>query len=204
MGADAEAEDSGTGRAGDRDVALLASAVRGNQAAFDSLVRRHTPRMYRVALRITGTSAEAEDVVQEAWISAWRGLSGFRSESAVSTWLYRVVTNTALAYIRRRRPTVSLDAALTPDDESRSLLESGLFADTRANPEGRVVRAEEVDAALRAIASLDVSQRVPLVLRELEGLSYEEVAEVLQVSVPALRSRLHRARVALLAKLREQ
>ncbi|MBP2182488.1 RNA polymerase sigma factor [Amycolatopsis magusensis] len=178
------------------DQALLAGAVAGDPHAFDQLVRRHTPRMYRVALRITGNSAEAEDVVQDAWISAWRGLSGFRAESAVSTWLYRVVTNAALAYVRRRKPTVSLDAAEGVD--------SGLqLADRHANPEGQVVRAEEVDATLRAIADLDVSQRVPLVLRELEGLSYEEVAEVLEVSVPALRSRLHRARVALLAKLKE-
>jgi RNA polymerase sigma-70 factor (ECF subfamily) len=184
---------------------LVAKAVNGDHTAFDALVRAHTPRMYRVALRITGTAAEAEDVVQESWISAWRALPAFRHESAVSTWLYRVVTNTALAQVRRRRPTVSLDAALSLDGEDTglSLLDHHLLADTRANPEGQVVRAEQVDAVLRAIAGLDLSQRVPLVLREFEGLSYEEIAEVLEVSVPALRSRLHRARVALLAKLRE-
>ncbi|WP_020671951.1 RNA polymerase sigma factor [Amycolatopsis nigrescens] len=194
-----DAKDSAT------DSALLDRAVRGDQGAFDQLVRKHTPRMYRVALRITGTGAEAEDVVQDAWISAWRALAGFRNESAVSTWLYRVVTNAALGHVRRRRPTVSLDAAFSHDDDTAttSVLESSLLADARANPEGQVVRAEQVRAVLRAIATLDVTQRVPLVLRELEGLSYEEVAEVLDVSVPALRSRLHRARVALLAKLRE-
>lgn len=187
------------------DEKLVARAVQGDHSAFDALVRAHTPKMYRVALRITGSAAEAEDVVQEAWISAWRALPGFRHESAVSTWLYRVVTNGALASVRRRRPTVSLDAALHAEQGGGGpLLGAGVLADTRANPEGQVVRAEQVDAVLGAIAELDVSQRVPLVLRELEGLSYEEVAEVLEVSVPALRSRLHRARVALLAKLREQ
>ncbi len=189
------------------DAALAIRAAGGDHAAFDRLVRRHTPRMYRVALRITGTAAEAEDVVQDAWISAWRALGGFRNESAVSTWLYRVVTNTALGHVRRRKPTVSLDAALSAmsdeDSAERSFLESGVLADTRGSPEGLLVRAEQVDAVLRAIAELDMPQRVPLVLRELEGLSYEEVAEVLDVTVPALRSRLHRARVALLAKLRE-
>jgi RNA polymerase sigma-70 factor (ECF subfamily) len=179
------------------------AAADGDHEAFDRLVRRHTPRMYRVALRITGTAAEAEDVVQDAWISAWRALGGFRNESAVSTWLYRVVTNTALGHVRRRKPTLSLDAALSESDGDTSFLESGVLADTRGSPEGLLVRAEQVDAVLRAIAELDMPQRVPLVLRELEGLSYEEVAEVLDVSVPALRSRLHRARVALLAKLRE-
>jgi RNA polymerase sigma-70 factor (ECF subfamily) len=155
--------------------------------------------MYRVALRITGSAAEAEDVVQEAWLAAWRSLAGFRQESAVSTWLYRVVTNSALAVLRRRRPTVSLDA---PDPQST--VDSALLAAAVPGPEGRVVRAEEVDAVLRAVGRLEVSQRVPLVLRELEGLSYEEVAEVLDVNVGALRSRLHRARVALLAELRER
>jgi RNA polymerase sigma-70 factor (ECF subfamily) len=187
------------------DEDLFKQAIKGNRNAFDQLVRTHTPTMYRVALRITGTAAEAEDVVQDAWISAWRALPGFRHEASVSTWLYRVVTNAALAQVRRRRPTVSLDAALSSDQDhrTRSLLETNLTTDARNSPEGQVVRAEQVDAVLRAIASLDLSQRVPLVLRELEGLSYEEVAEVLQVSIPALRSRLHRARVALLAKLRE-
>ncbi|GHG43627.1 MULTISPECIES: RNA polymerase sigma factor [Amycolatopsis] len=181
------------------DTELLARAADGDATAFGALVREHTPRMYRVALRITGSAAEAEDVVQEAWLAAWRSLAGFRQESAVSTWLYRVVTNSALAVLRRRRPTVSLD-----DPAPQSTVDSALLAAAVPGPEGRVVRAEEVDAVLRAVGRLEVSQRVPLVLRELEGLSYEEVAEVLDVNVTALRSRLHRARVALLAELRER
>ncbi|WP_410640005.1 RNA polymerase sigma factor [Amycolatopsis sp. lyj-346] len=181
------------------DAELLTRAAGGDDTAFGALVREHTPRMYRVALRITGSAAEAEDVVQEAWLAAWRSLAGFRQESAVSTWLYRVVTNSALAVLRRRRPTVSLD-----DPDPKSTVDSALLAAAVPGPEGRVVRAEEVDAVLRAVGRLEVSQRVPLVLRELEGLSYEEVAEVLDVNVGALRSRLHRARVALLAELRER
>ncbi|WP_033291706.1 RNA polymerase sigma factor [Amycolatopsis jejuensis] len=174
----------------DCDRELVAAAALGDHAAFDALVRRHTPMMFRVALRITGTSAEAEDVVQDAWLCAWRALPSFRQESAVSTWLYRVVTNGALRVVRRQRPTVPLDEATGPV--------------TRSTPERQVVDAERIDAVLRAIARLDVAQRVPLVLRELEGLSYEEVAEILEVGVPALRSRLHRARVALLRQLRER
>ncbi|WIV56632.1 RNA polymerase sigma factor [Amycolatopsis nalaikhensis] len=181
------------------DADLLARAACGDEGAFGTLVRRHTPRMYRVALRITGSAAEAEDVVQESWLAAWRSLGSFRHESAVSTWLYRVVTNSALALLRRRRPTVSLD-----EPAEQSTVDTALLAAAEPGPEGRVVRAEEVDAVLRAIGRLELSQRVPLVLRELEGLSYEEVAEVLDVNVGALRSRLHRARVALLAELRER
>ncbi|GAA0625620.1 sigma-70 family RNA polymerase sigma factor [Kutzneria viridogrisea] len=178
------------------DLELMSSAAGGDLAAFDELVRRHTTRMYRVALRIVADPVEAEDVVQDSWVSAWRALSGFRGESAPTTWLYRVVTNAALLHLRRRKQTVPLDTVLE-DTNSR------LLADTRVGPEGEALRGEQVDAVLRAIATLEPSQRVPLVLRELEGMSYEEVAAVLDIGVPALRSRLHRARVALLAKLKE-
>ena len=178
------------------DDVLVSAAKRGDSAAFDELVRRHTTKMYRVAFRILGDSAEAEDAVQEAWVSAWRSLDGFRGESAPSTWLYRVVTNAALAQLRRRRPTVPLDTT----DEAVG----GLISDPRAvNPEGQAVRAEETALVHRAIATLEPSQRVPLVLRELEGMSYEEISEVLGVNEAALRSRLHRARTTLLVRLKE-
>ncbi|MEU4806464.1 sigma-70 family RNA polymerase sigma factor [Actinosynnema sp. NPDC023587] len=172
------------------DRPLPAAAVHGDTAAFDELVRRHTGRMYRVALRIVGDPVEAEDVVQDAWISAWRALPRFRGEAAPATWLYRVVTNAALTHLRRRKPTVPLEAVPEPR--------------TSDGPETTVLRNETTNDVLRAIASLDPSQRVPLVLRELEGLSYEEVAEVMGTGVPALRARLHRARVALMAKLEER
>ncbi|MGO1048690.1 RNA polymerase sigma factor [Crossiella sp. CA198] len=174
------------------DTELLAAAARGDDAAFDDLVRRHTTRMYRIALRIVGDPAEAEDVVQDAWVSAWRGLAKFRGEAAPTTWLFRVVTNTALAHLRKRRPTVPLEDTAEP-----------VMTDVAADPERAALRNEQTDLVLRAIATLEPSQRVPLVLRELEELSYEEVAEVLDVPVPTLRSRLYRARVALLAKLEE-
>ncbi|MCK2240496.1 MULTISPECIES: sigma-70 family RNA polymerase sigma factor [unclassified Crossiella] len=174
------------------DTDLLAAAARGDDAAFDDLVRRHTTRMYRIALRIVGDPAEAEDVVQDAWVSAWRGLAKFRGEAAPTTWLFRVVTNTALAHLRKRRPTVPLEGTAEP-----------VMTDVAADPERAALRNEQTDLVLRAIATLEPSQRVPLVLRELEELSYEEVAEVLDVPVPTLRSRLYRARVALLAKLEE-
>ncbi|WP_084793647.1 RNA polymerase sigma factor [Actinokineospora bangkokensis] len=146
--------------------------------------------MYRVALRLCGDPAEAEDVVQDAWIAAWRGRDGFRGEAKASTWLYRVVTNTALAHLRRRRVTVPLDGVPEP-------------ADDRPSPEAWALLGERAGAVHRAIATLEPTQRVPLVLRELEGLSYEEVAGVLEVSVPVLHKRLHRARAALLVRLGE-
>jgi RNA polymerase sigma-70 factor (ECF subfamily) len=167
---------------------------------------QHTTRMHRVALRILGDPAEAEDVVQEAWISAWRSLAGFRGDSAPSTWLFRVVTNAALMQLRRRRPTVPLEAQHhdgTCAPESRAVTRRSEVADASDGPEASALRTEQVDTVLRAISALEPSQRVPLVMRELEGRSYEEMAELLGVGVPALRSRVYRARSMLLARLRE-
>lgn len=188
------------------DGELVRRAAGGSETAFDVLVRRHTSRMYRVALRIVGNPLDAEDALQDAWVSAWRALPHYRGESAVSTWLYRIVTNAALALLRHRKPTLPLDAHSVSDQSSRSQFDAAPLdvVDERADPERDVIDSEQVDVVLDAIASLELSQRVPLVLHELEGLTYEEVAEVLGVSVPALRSRLHRARVALLDRLKER
>lgn len=177
------------------DEALVAAAQRGDEEAFDVLVRRHTVWMFRVSFRLLGEQVEAEDVVQEAWVSIWRSLQRFRHDAAVSTWLYRVVTNAALSQLRRRTPTVPLD----PTDDAVS----GVLYDPHGDPESRVMRNEDSMVVRRAIATLEPSQRAPLVLRELEGMSYEEIAEVLDVSVAALQSRLHRARLTLLTRLKE-
>jgi RNA polymerase sigma-70 factor (ECF subfamily) len=181
---------------GGPDEVLLAAARRGESAAFDDLVRAHTQRMYRVAVRILTDPVEAEDAVQDAWVSAWRSLPDFRGDSQISTWLYRIVTNAALAQARRRKPATPLD----PTDEAVSELLSDRDV---GNPEGQALRNEEAARVHRAIATLEPSQRVPLVLREFEGMSYEDLAEVLEVNVAALRSRLHRARMALLDRLKE-
>lgn len=181
---------------GAADDVLVAAAQRGDGTAFDELVRRHSTSMFRVAFRVLGDAVEAEDAVQDAWVSAWRSLRRFRGDAAVSTWLYRVVTNAALACVRRRSSTVVWD----PTGETFARLTAGRDSDT---PEGHAVRREEAVLVQHAIATLEPSQRVPLVLRELEGLSYQQIAEVLDVSVAALHSRLHRARVTLLSRLRE-
>lgn len=179
---------------GSADRALLVAAGRGDESCFDLLVRRHTARMYRVAVRIVADPADAEDVVQDAWLAAWRGLRSYRGEAEPSTWLYRVVTNTGLAHLRRRRRTVSIDERL------QEVLVATEEPDV---PESAAVRTEQAALVQAAVAELEPSQRVPLVLHEFEGLSYEEVAAVLDISVAAVGSRLHRARERLLGKLRE-
>lgn len=121
---------------GSTDEDLVAAAKRGDEVAFDALVRRYTRMMFRVAYRILGDSAEAEDAVQDSWVSAWKSLANFRGDSSASTWLYRVVTNAALAQVRRRKPTVPLD----PTDEAVGPLISDRGS---GSPEGHVVRTED-------------------------------------------------------------
>jgi RNA polymerase sigma-70 factor (ECF subfamily) len=170
------------------DADLVVRARDGEDVeAFAELVHRHRDRAYRVALRITRHPGDAEDVAQEALVRAWRSLPGFRGEARFSTWLYRIVTNLALNRVERR-PRVA-DVEL-PDTAVRS-----------DDPAARTEDAERLTAALAALEQLSPDQRACYVLREIEGLSYEELAEVLETSVPAVKSRLFRARQELTAAL---
>ncbi len=139
--------------------------------------------MYRVALRLLGSDSDAQDATQETFVRAWRGLGRFRGESAVATWLYRIVTNRCLNVIAARRPAESLDLDL------RSV--SG-------DPAEITEQRERFAAVARRVASLVPEQRAAVVLRDFEGLSYEDVAEVLGVSVPAVKGRIHRGRLSVL------
>lgn len=165
------------------DRILLQAAQDGDPDAFEALVRRHQAAVYRVALRMLGSEADAQDATQESFVRAWRGLERFRRESAVSTWLYRIVTRRCLDAIAARQPTedlhqIELDAGVDPADTAE--------------------QRERLRAVTRAIAGLPGEQRAALVLREFEGLSYDQLADVLNTSVPAVKGRIHRARLAVL------
>ncbi|MHB1810088.1 MAG: RNA polymerase sigma factor [Solirubrobacteraceae bacterium] len=165
------------------DDVLLAAARAGDVEAFAVLVRRHQARVYRVALRLLGSEADAEEATQDAFVRAWRALGGFRGQSGLSTWLYRIVTNGCLTMIATRR----VAAPLSEDVPS-----------PRDGPAEEVQRRERFAAIAREIAILPPEQRAALVLREFEGLSYEEVAQVLGVSLAAVKGRIHRARASVL------
>ncbi|HEX2375832.1 MAG TPA: sigma-70 family RNA polymerase sigma factor [Actinomycetota bacterium] len=169
------------------DADLVSRAQAGRLDAFEELVRRHRLGTYRIALRMLGDESDAEDATQDAFVQAWRNLAGFRAEAAFSTWMHRIVTNRCLNMLRARRPTHPL-----PDDREAPASRPDRIA------EGRW----QVEDLARAIGRLTPEQRAPLVLRELEGCSYEEIAEALDVSVSAVKSRLHRARLELLAAMR--
>ena len=168
------------------DAILVQAAQDGDLDAFEALVRRHQAAVYRVALHVLGSSADAQDATQDTFVRAWRALPKFRSDSTVSTWLYRIVTRRCLDVIAARRPTDTLDT---------------LELETPAgDPAQTAEQHERLAAVTRAIALLPGEQRAALVLREFEGLSYQELADVLGISVPAVKGRIHRARLGVISQ----
>lgn len=170
----------------DDDAALLARARAGDVDAFAVVVRRYERRVRSVLARLLDDERDVEEATQDAFVQAWRSLGRFRGEAAPFTWLYRIAVNQALMRLRRRRPrTAALDEAAERD---------------LAAPD-RVGDAELRAFLLARVRELPIEQRVPLVLRDLQGLSNAEVAEVLELSVAAVKSRIHRARLRLRAEL---
>jgi len=180
--------DIATSRMTEDDCALVAFARAGDRAAFGDLVRRHADGLYAVVVRLCADRDEAEEVTQEAFLRAWRGLPGFRGDAQFFTWLYRIGVNEARrrADGRRRRA----DVVVVSLDEQRE----HASRDRSIQPADRAERADLRRTLDAAIAGLPVDQRAALVLRDIEGLSTAEAAAVLGVREAAFKSRLHRAR----------
>ena len=172
---------------------LIEKAQAGDQDALETLFARQSPALYQTALRLVGTPEEAEDVLQEGMLSAFRNLRRFEGRSQFSTWLTRIVINAALMRLRSRRarPAVSLDERLAEDDE---MTFADQFPDTTPNPEQIVARRELEDLLRRNLATLSPVLRSAFILREMEGFSTEEAAEELGISQGTLKARLHRAK----------
>ncbi len=168
------------------DAVLVAAARGGDSDAFELLVRRHQAAVYGLALRMLGSEADAQDAAQDSFVQAWKALVGLRGDSAFATWLYRIVTNRCLNILAKRRPTDVLS-----DDH----------ASARDDPAEAAMGRERMHAVAAAVLRLGPDQRAALVLREFQGLSYDEVAEVLGVSVAAVKGRIHRARLLLMEEL---
>jgi len=180
------------------ETALLAALQAGDKTAFAELVAAYSPQVYNVALRLLGDPAEVEDTLQETFLSAYRSLASFEGRSSLSTWLYRIATNASLMRLRRRQDAVSLDEPIAlPDGE---LLPRQLVDWSQA-PESVLLSAEARRTMADAIAQLPDTLRAAFVLRDIEGLSGQETAEVLGVSLAAMKSRLHRARLFLREQL---
>ncbi len=176
------------------DKELVERFQAGERAAFDELARRHYARAYAVAYRMLGDADLAADAVQASFVRAYRGLASYRQTAAFSTWLYRIVVNVCLDLSRRgyRVKTVSLDS----DDRDEGLGVGETLADDSGTPEDALMRRERVQAVQAALLELTPHFRAVLVLYELEGLAYEDVARVLGVPVGTVKSRLNRARAA--------
>ncbi|SEB97249.1 RNA polymerase sigma-70 factor, ECF subfamily [Streptomyces sp. 2231.1] len=165
------------------DGVLTVRAAEGDEDAFAVLVRRHSRPLLTLAYYMLGSAQDAEDAVQDAFVSAWRRLPDYHHRAEFRTWMYRITVNRCLTMRRRRRPTFPLDAATEP------------AADNDWSSPAGVAEQEAAAAALVcALGELEAGQRLCWILRELQGLSYEEIAHVTHSSEPTVRGRLFRAR----------
>ena len=179
---------------------LLVEAARaGDIAAFESLVRRYDRNVFRIAQHITQNREDAEDVVQDAFLKAYQNLGQFQGQSKFYTWLVRIAVNEALMRLRRRRPEriVSIDEDVKTEEDSMPRE----IADWSPNPEQLYTQSELKEILGKTIQGLPPGFRTVFVLRDVEGLSTEETAAALDLSVPAVKSRLLRARLQLRERL---
>jgi RNA polymerase sigma-70 factor (ECF subfamily) len=200
MTAVAERADEG-GRDAHTDGALVDRLRARDAAALETLMERHSSRVYRVAFGITRSHSEAEEVVQDVFLTLFRKIDMFEGRAALGTWLYRVASNAAL--IKRRGKRVELEVSLEDclptfrDDGHREGDRAMVVADWSSTPESELLSGEARDILDQALERLPEHYRALLVLRDVEELSNEQVAEILEESVSSVKSRLHRARMAL-------
>lgn len=177
------------------DTQLVQAAQSGDKRAFAQLVEKYENRVYNLARKMMRDPQDAEDVLQETFISVYKHLGDFQGDASFSTWLYRIATNASLMKLRGRKPPLlSLDEPVATDDDGALGHE---IADWNITPEEALLNGEvraQMDAAM---ALLPETLRAVFVLRDVEGLSVQETADVLGISVPNVKTRLHRARLAL-------
>lgn len=186
----------------DRDIdqKLVERVQRGDKAAFDVLVAKYQRKIFRLLSRLIRDAAEVEDVAQEAFIKAYRALPNFRGESAFYTWLYRIAINTAKNWLvsqGRRAPT-----STETEIEDAETFDDGEHLRDLNTPDAMLLTRQVADAVNRAIERLPEDLKTAIVLRELEGLSYEEIAETMNCPIGTVRSRIFRAREAIAEELR--
>lgn len=180
------------------DQELVERVQRGDKKAFDLLVLKYQQKVANLVSRYVRDPSETLDVTQEAFIKAYKALPNFRRESAFYTWLYRIAINTAKNYLvaqKRRPPSSDIDA------DTAEQLDAGVRLKEHATPENHLLEKEIAETVNQAINELPEDLRTAITLRELEGLSYEEIAKAMECPVGTVRSRIFRARAAIDAKL---
>lgn len=184
------------------DSDLVRRSKQGDTQAFADLVRRYQDRIFNTAFRMMGERQVAEDITQDVFLKVYAGLDGFQEKAAFSTWIYRITVNQCTSVgrkftTRKRKQEVSLTAGLADGSDAPR------DPDTRSDdPVASAESAEKVRVVQQAIDTLDPEFRQSLVLRDIEGLSYEDIAEIIERPVGTVRSRIHRARMELREKLR--
>jgi RNA polymerase sigma-70 factor (ECF subfamily) len=173
------------------DNRLIAECLSGNAAAFGELVRRHQDRLYNTVYRLLDNHEDAYDVVQDAFLNAYQSLDSFKGDSLFFTWLYRIAVNTAISFKRKRRAMVRIDST-----GSNPVIEPHDTSD-EARPGHALEQAEQEVRVRQALARLSPEHRAVLILKDMEGQKYEDMAEALGVPIGTIRSRLHRARLEL-------
>jgi RNA polymerase sigma-70 factor (ECF subfamily) len=181
------------------DQKLVVRVQKGDKTAFDLLVRKYQHKVAKLVSRYVRDRREVEDVTQEAFIKAYRAIGGFRGESAFYTWLYRIAVNTAKNYLEsqgRRPPGSDMEI------ESAELIEGGEGLRDQATPERQMLTNEIATTVHRVLELLPPDLRTAITLREIEGMSYEEIAEIMDCPIGTVRSRIFRAREAIDQELR--
>jgi RNA polymerase sigma-70 factor (ECF subfamily) len=181
------------------DLELVARVKAGDLAAFEKLMRQYERQIFRISLQITQNREDAEDIVQDTFFKAFQKIDQFQGNSKFYTWLVRIAVNESLMRLRKRKAqkTVSMDEEIQTDEGSIPRD----FADWMPNPEQNYNQAELAEILRRTIQGLPPGFRTVFVLRDIDGLSTEETAQALKLSVPAVKSRLLRARLQLRERL---
>jgi RNA polymerase sigma-70 factor (ECF subfamily) len=183
-----------------RDESVLVSeAKEGNYAAFEELVNRYEKKIYRLGINITGNPEDAEDVLQEAFLKAFQHLPDFREDSRFYTWVVRIAVNEALMKLRKRRTSREVSMDDSADDHGDVVIRE--YADWQPNPEQQYARTELEHILQGAVKALPPGFRTVFYLRDVEGLSTEETADLLKLSAGAVKARLFRARLRLREEL---
>ena len=173
---------------------LVLQAKAGDAAAFEQLMLASQDRVYTLCLRMTGDREDALDLAQETFLNAWRGLPSFQGNSSFSTWVYRLASNACIDFLRKRKRRQQGESPHSLDDEEAPLPEP---ADPRGSPEEELERRELRRAVERGLQALPDHHRQVLVMRELSGMSYQEIGAVLDLDLGTVKSRIARARLAL-------
>ena len=173
---------------------LINRAKNGDHSAFEQLLIQNQDRVFSLALRMVNNREDAADLAQEAFLKAWQGLPSFQGESAFSTWVYRLTTNVCIDFIRKQKRRQEIEPVASLDDQEVSWAQP---ADHSQDPQHRLEREELSRAVARGLDRLPDHQRQVLVMRELSGLSYQEIAEQLSLDLGTVKSRIARARLAL-------